>query len=73
MQHKFTPTTHLKRAALTLLALIMTCATAWAQFGGGDGSPANPYLINKRYNGTTSATPCKTTPPGIASAAGMSN
>ena len=31
MQHKFTPTTHLKRAALTLLALIMTCATAWAQ------------------------------------------
>ena len=31
MQHKFTPTTHLKRAALTLLALILTCATAWAQ------------------------------------------
>ena len=30
MQHKFTPTTHLKRAALTLLALIMTCAAAWA-------------------------------------------
>ena len=31
MQHKFTPTTHLKRAALTLLALVMTCATAWAE------------------------------------------
>ena len=30
MQHQFTSTTHLKRAALTLLALIMTCATAWA-------------------------------------------
>ena len=31
MQHKFTPTTHLKSAALTLLALILACATAWAE------------------------------------------
>ena len=31
MQHKFTPTTHLKRAVLTLLALILACAAAWAQ------------------------------------------
>ena len=37
---------NLRRAVLTLLALIMTCATMQAQFGGGDGSPANPYLIN---------------------------
>ena len=31
MQHKFTFKNHLKRAALTLLALILTCATAWAE------------------------------------------
>ncbi len=29
---------NLRRAVLTLLALIMTCATAWAQFAGGTGS-----------------------------------
>ena len=32
MQHKFTPTTHLKRAALTLLALVFACATPSAAF-----------------------------------------
>ena len=41
MQHKFTPTTHLKRAALTLLALIMTCATAWA-----DNDPVSYIAAN---------------------------
>ena len=37
---------NLRRAVLTLLALIMTCATARAQFASGDGSESNPYLIN---------------------------
>ena len=32
MQHKFTPTKHLKRAALTLLALVFACATPSAAF-----------------------------------------
>ena len=41
MQHKFTPTTHLKRAALTLLALILTCATAWA-----DNDPVSYIAAN---------------------------
>ena len=37
---------NLRRAVLTLLALFMTCATMQAQFGGGNGDPNNPYLIN---------------------------
>ncbi len=41
MQHKFTPTTHLKRAALTLLALILACATAWA-----DNDPVSYIAAN---------------------------
>ena len=32
MQHKFTPTKHLKRAALTLLALVFACATPSTAF-----------------------------------------
>ena len=34
-----------RRAAMMLLLATLTTATAWAQFGGGDGSQWNPYII----------------------------
>jgi len=51
MHYKFTSTTHLKRAALTLLALIMTCATAWADnitlnSSMTEWTNGNTYILN---------------------------
>ena len=35
-----------RRAAMMLLLTTLTTATAWAQFGGGNGSSENPYIIS---------------------------
>ena len=31
---------------MMLLLATLTTATAWAQFGGGDGTQGNPYIIS---------------------------
>ena len=36
----------LQRAGMLLLAALFTSTTSWAQFSGGSGTEADPYLIS---------------------------
>ena len=50
----FMPTSFLARAAMTLLVMMLTTATAWATIGG-TGTPSDPYTINSAEDWNTFA------------------